>query len=220
MANHRRAQDPQKGDAFVTNCARIGGICLVMGLLGACVNLTKSYPEKHYYVLEVARQGNAFASDSMMTLRIRKFRAAPSFEGKEFVYRTGDGQYEADFYNEWFVSPNGMLTHQVQSWLTRSGRFHNVTDGSGPSKTSQILEATVTALYGDYRVHPPRAVLGLDFFLVGEAPDSAEIMWHREYREEVPLTKESPDALVIGWTAALREVLVSLENDLSKHAQR
>jgi hypothetical protein len=76
--------------------------------------------------------------------------------------------------------------------LTRSGRFHNVIDGSGPAKTSQILEATVTALYGDYRVHPPRAVLGLDFFLVGEAPDFAEIMWHREYREEVPLTKESP----------------------------
>jgi cholesterol transport system auxiliary component len=184
-------------------------------VLGACVSLTKSYPEKRYYALEAARQGDALAPVSPKTLKIRKFRASPSFEGKEFVYRTGEARYETDFYNEWFVSPNAMITQQVQGWLTRSGLFEYVVDSSGPLAPTHTLEATVTALYGDYHVKPSKAVLGLEFFLIYEASDPADIVWHQEYRKDVELTETSPEALVKAWNAAIRLILTALENDLN-----
>lgn len=192
---------------------------LALVMLGACVSLTKSYPEKHYYALEVARQGDALTPVSLAPLKIRKFRASPSFEGREFVYRTSEGQYQTDFYNEWFISPNAMLTQQVQTWLTRSGLFQYVMDSSGSLAPTHALEATVTALYGDYRVKPSRAVLGLEFFLVHEASDPADLVWHQEYREEVELTERSPETLVNGWNAALRLILTALEDDLNRPVQ-
>lgn len=205
---------------FGISWLRSGGIFLALLVLGGCVTLTKSYPEKRYYALEVARQGEAPAPVSLTILKIRKLRASPSFEGKEFVYRTNEAQYEADFYNEWFVSPNAMLTQQVQSWLTRSGPFNYVMDSSDSSAPTHLLEGTVTALYGDYRADPSRAVLGLEFFLVHEGSSHSDIVLHQEYRKEVELTEKSPEALVNGWNAALRLILTALEADLNRAVQR
>ena len=191
-------------------------ISIALLVFGGCVSLSKSYPEKHYYALEVARQEEPFAPVSQTVLKVRKFRTSPSFEGKEFVYRTSDARYDADFYNEWFASPNAMLTQQVLSWLTVAGLFQYVMDSSGPLAATHILEGTVTALYGDYRAIPSKAVLGLQFFLIHEASSPAAIILHQEYRKEVELTEKSPEALVSGWNAALRFILTALDDDLNR----
>jgi cholesterol transport system auxiliary component len=198
---------------------RSGAICLAFLVFGGCVNLTKSYPEKHYYALEVARQGEALSTAPLTVLKIRKFRASPSFEGKEFVYRTSDAQYEADFYNEWFVAPKAMLTQQVHSWLTKSGPFNYANESLDSLAPTHVLEGTVTALYGDYRGNPAKAVLGLQFFLVHESSSPAEVVWHQEYRQDVDLSDKSPEALVNGWNTALQRILTSLEGDLSRTVQ-
>ena len=196
------------------------GIWAALLVFGGCVSLSKSYPEKHYYALEVTRQGEALTPVSQTVLKIRKFRASPSFEGKEFVYRISDARYEADFYNEWFASPNAMLTQQVLNWLTMAGPFQYVMDSSGPLAATHILEGSVTALYGDYRATPSKAVLGLQFFLIHEASSPADIVLHQEYRKEVELTAKSPEALVNGWNAALRLILTALDDDLKRTLQR
>lgn len=131
------------------------------------------------------------------------------------MYRTDDVRYEADFYNEWFVSPNAMLTEQVMNWLTNAGLFQYVMDSSAPLSATRILDGTVTALYGDYRATSPKAVLGLQFFLIDQAASPADIVWHQEYRQEVEVTERSPEALVRGWNAALRLILTALDEDLN-----
>ena len=192
-------------------------ICLAVLAFGGCVSLSKSYPERHNYALEVVRQGPTFPSVPGAILQIRKFRASPAFEGKELVYRTSDARYEGDFYNEWFVPPNAMLTQQVMNWLTTAGLFQYVMDSLAPLPATYILEGTVTALYGDYRATPAKAVLGLQFFLVHE-PSSlhAEIIWQQEYRKEVDVMEQTPEALVSGWNGALRLILSGLDEDLNR----
>jgi cholesterol transport system auxiliary component len=191
-------------------------ICLAVLAFGGCVSLSKSYPEKHYYALEAIRQGETLDFIPETVLKIQKLRTAPAFEGKELVYRTSDARYEGDFYNEWFVPPNAMLTQQTLNWLTAAGLFHYVMDSSGPLPATHILEGRVTALYGDYRATPTKAVLGLQFFLVLEASSHAEIMWHQQYRKEVEAMDPAPEALVSSWNEALRVILTALEADMRK----
>ena len=199
-----------------------GFLCLGLAvlLLDGCVGLSKSYPEKHSYALEVMRQGEAFASTPGTVLKIRKFRASPAIGGKELVYRTSDARYEADFYNEWFVMPNAMITQQVLNWLTTAGLFEYVMDSSGPLPATHILEGTVTALYGDYRTTPTKAVLGLQVFLIHERVSQSDIVLQREYRREIELTEKTPEALVNGWNAALRRILSALDEDVNQTIQR
>ena len=198
----------------------ITSIVLAVLVLDGCVSLSKSYPEKHYYALEAVRQGETVVSLPGTVLRIRKLRAAPAFEGKELVYRTSDGRYEEDFYNEWFVRPNVMLTQQVRNWLTATGLFQSVTDSSGPLPATHTLEGTVLALYGDYRATPAKAVLGLQFFLLLETSGEPDIILQREYRKEIELSEKSPDGLVNGCNSALELILTALDEDLNRTLQR
>jgi cholesterol transport system auxiliary component len=191
------------------------GITLLV--FGGCVSLNSRtiYPEKHYYALEVTRPGEPHVPVFQTILKVRKFRISPSFAGKQFVSRTSEARYETDFYHEWFVLPNAMLTQQVLNWQTRAGLFQYVMDSSGSLQATHTLEGNVTALFGDDRGTPSKAVLGLQFFLLSEAPHPENVMWHREYREEVDLPEQSsPEALVKGWNEALRRILSALEEDL------
>jgi hypothetical protein len=77
-----------------------------------------------------------------------------------------------------------------------------------------MLEGTVTALYGDYRATPVKAVLGLEFVLVHDTAASIDMIWHNEYRKEVEVGDQSPEALVSGWNEALRVILTALEADM------
>lgn len=135
------------------------------------------------------------------------------------MYRTSDAEYEGDFYNEWFVPPNAMLTRQVLNWLTTAGLFQYVMNSSGALLATHILEGTVTALYGDYRATPAKAVLGLQFFLLHEPSSHVEILWHQEYRKEVDVMDQTPEALVSGWNSALRLILGALDEDLNRALQ-
>lgn len=190
--------------------------CLAILALGGCINLTKSYPEKHSYALEAIRQGKTHASIPGTVLKIRKLRASPDFEGKELVYRTSDARYERDFYNEWFVPPNAMLTQQLQNWLTSTGLFQYVMDSSGPLPATHLLEGTVTALYGDYRATPAKAALGLHVLLIDPAKNPPAIVLQRDYRSDIPIADRSPEALVQGWNTALRSIFDGLVDDLYK----
>jgi len=52
-------------------------------------------------------------------------------EGKRFVYRKGDVIHESDFYNEFFISANDLITEQVCQWLVESGLLRNGMDIHG-----------------------------------------------------------------------------------------
>ncbi|MGE3978109.1 MAG: ABC-type transport auxiliary lipoprotein family protein [Nitrospira sp.] len=184
------------------------------------MNLDRSYPEKHSYILEAAHPSETHASIPGTVLKVRKFRVSPAFEGKELVYRASDARYEGDFYNEWFVPPNAMITQQVVNWLTKSSLFQYVMDSSGPLPATHTLEGTLTALYGDYRATPAKAVLAVQFFLLHEVSAQAEVLWHQEYRNEVDVMEQQPEALVKGWNSALQLILSELDEDLTRTLQR
>ena len=204
-----------------TCCALpLAAVGVAVIVCSGCVSVSRSYPEKHHYALEVVRQGETIDPVSQTGLKIRKFRASSAFEGKEFVYRTSDTRYEVDFYNEWMVSPTTMLTEQVVTWLTKADLFHYVMESSGELEAQYILDGTITAMYGDYRATPSKAVLGLQVFLIHEAASQDEILWHQEYRQGVDVEGQTPDALVSAWNAALRMILMALEADLNRVLKR
>jgi len=188
---------------------------MLMGLFAGCVSLGQSQPEKQYFALEVVREGDARAALPRTMLDVRRFRTSAPL-GRELVYRESDARYESDFYNQWFVVPDVMLTQQTTNWLTAAGLFQYVMDSSGSLPPTHILEGTVTALYGDYRANPAKAVLGLQFVLVHDTAASTDMIWHNQYRKEVEVSKQSPEALASGWNEALRIILTDLETDLNK----
>jgi cholesterol transport system auxiliary component len=183
-------------------------------VLGGCVNLNKSYPEKRSFVVDVTPEGRKGSPDSTVVLKVAKFHVSPLFIGRAMVYRTGELQYESDFYDEWFVTPGTMLTQEAQEWVSKRGRFQFVQVGTNHVEPTHLIEGTVTEFYGDYRLaSQPKAVLGLELRVVDDM-QARPILFQRSYHQEVPLADRSPDALARGLTEALRSLLSDFERDL------
>jgi uncharacterized lipoprotein YmbA len=198
-----------------TLTASSAGLFVLFLLFAGCVSVKKSFPEKRNFILDVSRSGEPQSSVVGPVLRIRKLRISPRFEGKGFLYRKGDLSYESDFYNEFLVPPNSVLTEELRQWLASSGLFRHVIDSGSQLEATHVFEGTVAALYGDYRnLTLPKAILGIELFLVKDVAARSEIIFRKEYRGEVPIEGSSPEALINGWNEALQRILTSLERDL------
>jgi cholesterol transport system auxiliary component len=186
----------------------------LLALLPGCGGLGKPYPVKKDYVFDVSRAGGPGATDEKAILLIRRFRTAPPYENQGFVYRTGELEYESDFYSVFFSPPAALLTDQTRQWLAASRLVRLVIGAGVPTEATHSLEGRVYALYGDYRrPDDPQAVLGIQFF-VSRLTDTPEVVFHKDYRQEVRVNGRTPAALVAAWNEGLRQILTSLEADL------
>jgi len=184
-------------------------------LLTGCVNVDRRYPEKQFFVLDASRNEKPSASTSDAVLKIQRFHVASQFEGKDFVYRRGDLNYESDFYNEFLISPGVMIAEEVNKWLTQSGLFQQVISFSSLIEPTFYLEGVVSALYGDYRsTHSPEAVLKVQFFLLRNISTRPVTVFEKTYRQKTVLKEKSPAALAEGWSRSLEHILSQFEADL------
>jgi len=193
------------------------GTALAAALLAGGCSLKKQYPAKQTFLVEARRTGDAHASSSPGVLRVRNFQVAAPFEGKGFVYRTSELGYQTDFYHEFLVAPRALLTEQTRQWLGASSLFRFVLGSGSNADATHNLEGNVLALFGDYRESASRqAVLAVEFFLTSEQSTSLEIIFHKSYRQEIPLEDRAPESLAKGWGKALEQILTALEQDLAK----
>jgi cholesterol transport system auxiliary component len=193
--------------------------CLLLTLLaglGGCT-LKKASPHKLTFLLEANRPAEPATTNRQATLRVGQLQIAAPFEGRSFIYRWEDLNYEADFYNEFLIAPRALFTEQVHRWFSNSPLYRAVFDPTVRSDATHRLEGRISTLYGDFRDKAaPKAVLAIQFVLVNEQAGPEQILWHRGYREEVSLENRRPGTLAEGWSKALGTILRSLEQDLAK----
>jgi cholesterol transport system auxiliary component len=190
-------------------------ILAVICVSGGCFKLSKPFPQKRSFLIQAPRPHALPAPVKGTVISVHRFRVSPQFEAKGFVYRKSDVAYESDFYNEFFISPGAMLSEEVRGWLAGSGLFHQVTRSSGYAAADYVLKGEVTALYGDYTSsNSPVAVLGIRFFVVHNVSPQPGLFFEKHYHEEIPLKQDTAEALVRGWSEALKGILTVFEEDL------
>jgi hypothetical protein len=174
-------------------------------------------PAKQSYLIEARRSGEARPTLASAVLRVQTLQVATAFEGKGFVYRSSELGCWTDFYHEFLVAPRALLTEQTRQWLGTSGLFSHVLDPGSKADATHSLEGNVLALYGDFRqAGSPKAVLAVQFSLLNDLAASPAIVFHKGYRQEMPLENRAPETLAKGWGAALEQILRALEQDLAQ----
>jgi uncharacterized lipoprotein YmbA len=160
------------------------------------------------------RTGSPRKMQSPLWLKMGTFSVATPFDGKSLVYRVGEQRYEKDFYNAYIASPSNMFSNATRQWLDQSGIFR-ITVAQGTSFFPfYTLQATIDALYGDYR-GAPEAVVSVQFFLTVTNPNLPNpLITAKRYTQRVALANNLPQTLVLGQQQALAEILQQLEADL------
>jgi cholesterol transport system auxiliary component len=193
----------------------VGGALL---LSGGCIGIERSYPDRRYFVITSGRNitpANPGSTNARGVLLVSNLRVSPRYDGKSFVYRRSEANFESDFYNQFLASPGAILTEEVRKGLAVAAIFKAVIGRGSQLEATHLLEGAVNALYGDFRDGgPPQAVLEMEFFLTRESAGSSDILLQRQYRASIPVNGGSAEALVRGWSQGLDEILAALVVDL------
>ncbi len=185
-------------------------------LMAGCVDLGGERPGRNFYLLNASRGEDTAPGAAVVRepLLVRPFRVSARFDDDRLIYRMGKNRFAADYYHRFLAPPAVMLTEEVSRWLESAGLFGRVLEVPSRIQAGYFLEGDVSALYGDFSVSPPLAVMAMEFSLFRDLPAAPELIFHKGYRKQIPLGEQSPEAVVAALEAAAGEILVQFEQDL------
>ena len=187
---------------------------LACSLVGC--GFTRPATVKQTYLLQAQVPAQATTTPRPATLKIGTVDVAAPFRGKVLVYRQTDLKYEADFYNEFLVSPSAMLTEGAGAWLAAAKVFRDVLPAGANADGDYVLEGFVSELYGDDRdASQSAAVVTAKFFLIDNRTLTGVPVWQTELKQRIALSNRSADALVAGLNTAWAAMLGDLARELA-----
>jgi len=191
-----------------------GALLLFVFFVSGCVNLQRTYPDRHYFALEAAAVEKPSNPGGNGILEVSNLGISRRYEGQNFVYRTSETGYESDYYNNFLIAPAVMISEEVRKSLTRSHLFAQVIDPSSDLQPTYRLEGIVNAIYGDFSSSSPKAVLEIQFILAEPGNPQNQIVLAKTYSQTAPVSARTPDALIKGWNQALTAIMASLVVDI------
>ena len=184
-------------------------------LLFASDGCYRQADDARYFLLEVRRDGNSRTPSKDVILMVRPFSLSPGYHPKELTYRTGDFQYESDFYNQFITDAGRQVAEQTQRWLDDSGLFAHVVPPGSTMSATHLLEGNITRLYGDFRDQTnAQAVVGITFYFLDVTNRKPKIIVSEAYEVATAVPENKAERLIEAYNAGLGKILAQLEEKM------
>lgn len=187
-------------------------LACVCGLTG-CLSRPAMNKQTFAFSMSTIAATNILASNRV--LGIRNLQIATPFEGRSFVYRTGEFSYVRDPYAEFLESPDEELIASVRGRLRGNGDFSAVVEAGSALKPDTLVEVSVNQLFGDFRqLNHPAAILTMRFLFFNATNGvPGRLIFQQEYSRSIPLSIPAADMLMDGWERALSEIMTQVSSD-------
>ncbi len=184
-------------------------LMIVSMLLSGC-----GYNRRNF-VLEVSRDRPQQEISKDVVLDVQSFNVDTAFSTRSLIYRKNQSEYEKDFYNQFLIRPDDMITEKTRSWLSESGLFELVLEPGSYIDASHVLEGNIITLYGDFRdKSSPKATMKIRFFLIKLSGKS--VVFAKTYETTSESNERTAESLVEAFDNCLTDILSNLEEDLQK----
>ena len=186
-------------------------LVIVLMLLSGCIE-KKAFNQRDF-LLEASRNDPQQKTSKDIILDVQSFSVNTAFGTKSLVYRKNQSEYETDFYNQFLVRPEDMITEQTRDWLSESGLFKWVLEPGSYADATHTLQGNIIALYGDFREESsPKATAKIRFFLVKLSDKS--VVFTNTYEATSEFEDRTAESLIEAFGNCLANILSDLEEDL------
>src|SRR6266436_6379307 len=96
----------------------MAGLLIAAWFLNGC--LSRPALKRESFNFAIPQTKPAASSGNERVLGVRAIEVASAYQGRLFVYRTGDSSYERDPYVEFFVSPAESLLNAIRGHFRES----------------------------------------------------------------------------------------------------
>ncbi len=209
------APAPGAGAARRNRGFALAGVALLAVALGGCSALTRPAPLRQTFLLEPVPPPVA-AKARPGALRVGIVKVAAPFRGKAFVYRIGDLRFQTDYYVEFLVSPEAMLTEQTARALDHARVFERLAGPGSAADADWRLDGFASALYADARDSATAyAEIAVTYYLTPAGGVAQTPVWTREYHQRVAMRDASPAAYAEALNRAFGDIVAGLARDLA-----
>lgn len=199
---------------------RIFGSLLLAFTLSFCGCLSRPALNEQTFAFSTPALLTINGPASHRVLGIKSLQIAPPFDGRLFVYRTGEFSYERDPYAGFLCLPAEQLVAPISEIFRKNGRFSDVVTAGSATQPDVSVDITITQLYGDIRKpKTPFAVLAMRVtFLEVTNGLPGEVILQRNYARRIPMASTAPAELMAGWNRALVQILGEVASDYRSQA--
>lgn len=175
---------------------------------------------QRYFLLEVQREGQRQSSSQDVILAVRPFSLSPGYHPKEFTYRTGEFQYESDYYHRFITDAGSQIAEQTRQWLRDSGLFAAVIEPGSTMNATHLLEGNITGLYGDFRdPDNAQAVVRMVFYLLDVTHRNPTLVFHKTFQVTTAVSDGQVEQLIEAYNESLKCILRDLEKAIVQSFQ-
>ncbi len=189
---------------------------VLVGCFGGRSAQQQALAQKRTFIPVVEAAHAVTPSPGFAAVKIRSFRALPPFDARTFILRRADGEFAADFYNGWLVSPHELIREQAARYLEESRLFAAVYDTGCGTVAPFGLEGVVSELYLDYTGEKPAAVVTLRLLVLDEQTPDFRVLYTGEKSASVPFDSAGNKAASQAFGKALTQTLEALVKELAR----
>jgi cholesterol transport system auxiliary component len=196
----------------------VSGMLLLLSAFtfGGC--LSKPAMNEQTFAFSVPASSTTGEAASSRVLGIKTLQVAPPFDGRSFVYRTGEFSFERNPYAGFLGLPTEVLVGPVTELLRGDGCFSAVVKMGSAARPDTLIEININELYGDIRkTDSPVAVLTIQVILT-DAKNGlpGKVILQKNYSRRIPMKSTAPAALMAGWNEALVEIFTDIASDFRR----
>jgi cholesterol transport system auxiliary component len=205
-----------------TSCRRVSGMLLLLSAFTFSGCLSRPAVKEKTFAFSIPSSSVMSEATGGRVLGLRTLQVAPPFDGRSFVYRTGEFSYERDPYAGFLGLPTEVLVGPITELLREDGCFNAVVRMGSADRPDTLIEINVTELYGDFRkADSPAAVLAIQVVLTDAKNGlSGKVLLQKNYSRRIPMKSTAPAALMAAWNEALVEIFADIASDFQRQESK
>lgn len=178
--------------------------------LSACISHEQS-PSIKYYNLSADTSSEQSATLSKTAVKLMSTSVNPQFNTTNFVYRTGDNQYQTDSYLQFLTAPYQQIYQYLLNSLSSNDNF-NLISSNSLDTASYTLQTDVDQFYIDYQdKRSPFVNVSMKVTLYKNNKGKFDPVATQSFTDHVDIPSNDPNNIVDAYDKALSDISAQLK---------